>query len=142
MLRKICFIEVVCHYWCRIFLFSCRSNIILEAPKDINPRDYTLLRNAKIMLLFFFRLEQMQLFALIPSANTIISILVSGKEVLQIAFKKEAQAGGMMKIEKMLFTQILTVSIRFVEVKPRLISTGAIQLQRGAPRAALLNHLK
>lgn len=142
MLRKICFIEVVCHYCCRIFLFPCRSNIILEAPKGINPRDYTLLRNAKIMLLFFFRLVQMQLFALIPSANTIISILVSGKEVLQIAFKKEAQAGGMMKVEKMLFTQILTVSIRFVEVKPRLISTGAIQLQRGAPRAALLNHLK
>lgn len=90
MLRKICFIEVVCHYCCRIFLFYCRSNIILEAPKGVNPRDYTLLRNAKIMLLFFFRLEQMQLFALIPSANTIISILVSGKEVLQIAFKKEA----------------------------------------------------
>lgn len=54
MLRKICFIEVVCHYCCRIFLFSCRSNIILEAPKGVNPRDYTLLRNAKIMLLFFF----------------------------------------------------------------------------------------
>ena len=74
-----------------------------------------------LSLLFF---KQIQLFPLTPSFLTNISFLVPGIEILPIALKKEAEAGGMARVVLVLFGRISTEFIRIVERKPGPISIG------------------
>ena len=72
----------------------------------------------------FFLFKQMQLFPLIPSILTKISILVPGIGILLIEHWKEAEAGGMAEVVIVLFLRISTEFIRSVERKPGPVSIG------------------
>ena len=108
------------NYFSRYFCISISA--LLRRLSSLGRQKYYL--DPNIMEFSFFLFKQMQLFPLIPSILTKISILVPGIGILLIVHRKEAEAGGMAEVVNVLFLRISTEFIRIVEMKPGPISIG------------------